>query len=190
MKKKLLTIILAIVIIAVALPFGMLTVNAEKSGSLYYTVTDGDNDIRAEEVNYLFCLFYHFKNLGLEVRLGKIGLYLFNTDLGQNISRLSSQKLYAFDDLVDGVLVSTLRIGDGPVDIVYYREKVGIEELRSTLSCFQPAVKPNDVIRPADGKVALKWEECSPEQLMQLRNENRQEYCRLYKEHFGIEAQF
>ena len=69
-------------------------------------------------------------------------------------------------------------------------EKVGIEELRSTLSCFQPAVKPNDVIKPAEGKVTLKWEECSPEQLEQMRKENRQEYCRLFKEHYGFEAQF
>ena len=69
-------------------------------------------------------------------------------------------------------------------------EKVGIEELRSTLSCFKPAVKPNDVIHRTGEQVALKWEDCSPEQLVQLRNENRQEYCRLYKEHFGVEAQF
>ena len=68
-------------------------------------------------------------------------------------------------------------------------EKVGIEELRSTLSCFQPAMKPNDVISRG-GQAALKWEDCSPEELMKLRNENRQEYCRLYKEHYGVEAQF
>lgn len=68
-------------------------------------------------------------------------------------------------------------------------EKVGMEELHSTLACFSPAVKPNQFINPASGKVSLKWEDCSPEQLEQLRNENSQEYCRLYKEHYGIEAE-
>ncbi|MGN0235820.1 MAG: hypothetical protein ACI4BD_05880 [Paludibacteraceae bacterium] len=69
-------------------------------------------------------------------------------------------------------------------------EKVGIEELRNTLSCFKPAVKPNDVIQRTGEQVELKWENCSQEQLEQLRNENRQEYCRLFKEHYGFEAQF
>lgn len=69
-------------------------------------------------------------------------------------------------------------------------EKVGLEELHSTLACFSPAVKPTTLINPASGKVALKWEDCSPEQLEQLRKDNRQEYCRLYKEHYGVDAEF
>lgn len=69
-------------------------------------------------------------------------------------------------------------------------EKVGLEELHSTLECFSPAVKPITLINPASGKVALKWEDCSPEQLEQLRKDNLQEYCRLYKEHYGVDAEF
>ena len=125
-----------------------------------------------------------------------LGLALTATedDAVQKIQALMNEnkdlRLATINDAVATAIAEKRITEDQKAHFVNLGEKVGIEELRSTLSCFKPAIKPNDVIRPADGKVTLKWEDCSPEQLILLRNENRQEYCRLYKEHFGIEAQF
>ncbi len=63
---------------------------------------------------------------------------------------------------------------------------------------MQPAQKPLDLVRPgatAGGAapaadVNLTWEKATPEQLKQLRDENRDEYVRLYKAHFGIAPTF
>lgn len=98
-------------------------------------------------------------------------------------------RLAAINDAVAAAIAEHRITEAQKAHFVNLGEKVGIEELRSTLSCFQPTMKPNDVISRG-GQVTLKWEDCSPEELMKLRNENRQEYCRLYKEHYGVEAQF
>lgn len=125
-----------------------------------------------------------------------LGLALTATedDAVQKIQNLMNEnkdlRLAAINDAV-ATAIAEKRITEAQkAHFVNLGEKVGIEELRSTLSCFKPAVKPTDVIHTADGKVTLKWEECSPEQLEQMRKENRQEYCRLFKEHYGFEAQF
>ena len=62
----------------------------------------------------------------------------------------------------------------------------GVESLRTTLSLFTPAQKPTDVIKPANQQTNLKWENCTSEQLEALREENREEYIRLFKERFGF----
>lgn len=99
-------------------------------------------------------------------------------------------RLAAINDAV-AAAIAEHRITDAQkAHFVSLGEKVGIDELRNTLSCFQPVIKPNNVIRQRAEHAELKWEDCTPEQLEKLRNENRQEYCKLYKEHYGVEAQF
>lgn len=112
----------------------------------------------------------------------------------QKIQKLMNEnkqlRLAAINDAVTTAIAEHRITEAQKAHFVNLGEKVGIEELRSTLLCFKPAVKPNDVIHRTGEQVVLKWEECSQEQLKQLRNENRQEYCRLFKEHYGFEAQF
>ena len=38
--------------------------------------------------------------------------------------------------------------------------------------------------------MALAWDKCTPEQIADLRANNRSEYIRLYKEHYGFEPKF
>ena len=59
-----------------------------------------------------------------------------------------------------------------------------------------PAQKPLDLVRPSAGGFAvsadttLTWETATPEQLADLRDNNREEYVRLYKAYFHIEPKF
>lgn len=99
-------------------------------------------------------------------------------------------RLAAINDAVAAAIAEHRITEAQKAHFVNLGEKVGIEELRNTLSCFQPVTKPTDVIRQRTEHAELKWEDCTPEQLEKLRNENRQEYCKLYKEHYGVEAQF
>ena len=99
-------------------------------------------------------------------------------------------RLAAINDAVTAAIAEHRITEAQKAHFVNLGEKVGIEELRNTLSCFQPVTKPTDVIRQRTEHAELKWENCTPEQLEKLRNENRQEYCKLYKEHYGVEAQF
>lgn len=99
-------------------------------------------------------------------------------------------RLAAINDAVAAAIAEHRITEAQKAHFVNLGEKVGIEELRNTLSCFQLVTKPTDVIRQRTEHAELKWENCTPEQLEKLRNENRQEYCKLYKEHYGIEAQF
>ena len=59
-----------------------------------------------------------------------------------------------------------------------------------------PVQKPLDLVRPsADGSAVsadatLTWEPATPEQLADLRENNREEYICLYKAYFHIEPTF
>ena len=68
--------------------------------------------------------------------------------------------------------------------------KVGIELLNKTLSEIEPAVKPNDLLGGGKGSVNLsakKWEELTTEERIQLRNEDKPSYIKLFKTEYGFE---
>lgn len=72
-------------------------------------------------------------------------------------------------------------------------KKAGIDSLRDYLSMMTPAPKPLDFINERtsqDGTLTLTWDKLSDEQKMQLRSDNRPEYIRLFKAHYGMEPQF
>lgn len=89
-------------------------------------------------------------------------------------------------DAVDAAVAEKRITADKKEHFITLGKKSGVESLRTTLSLFTPAQKPTDVIKPANQKTNLKWENCSSEQLEALRKENREEYIRLFKEHFGF----
>ena len=72
----------------------------------------------------------------------------------------------------------------------------GLDSLKDILADMAPVQKPLDLVRPsAPGAgntvdVKLKWSTATPEQLMELRDNNRDEYIRLYKEEFGFAPVF
>lgn len=72
-------------------------------------------------------------------------------------------------------------------------KKAGIDTLRDTLAMMTPAPKPMDFIggnTSQGGSMTLAWDKLSDEQKMKLRDENRPEYIRLFKEHYGLEPNF
>lgn len=72
-------------------------------------------------------------------------------------------------------------------------KKAGLDSLRDYLSMMTPAPKPLDFINERtsqDGTLTLTWDKLSDEQKMQLRSDNRPEYIRLFKAHYGMEPQF
>ena len=66
----------------------------------------------------------------------------------------------------------------------------GVDVLRGTLDAISEIVKPTDVIVPAktvDGKTTeKKFEDLTEAELLDLRENNRTEYVRLYEAHYGL----
>ena len=89
-------------------------------------------------------------------------------------------------DAVDAAVAEKRITADKKEHFITLGKQSGVENLRTTLSMFAPAQKPTDVIKPANQQTTLKWENCTGEQLEALRKENREEYIRLFKEHFGF----
>lgn len=74
-------------------------------------------------------------------------------------------------------------------------KQLGHDSLKELLDDMKPAVKPIDLVRPSGPagsgeKTDLKWETATPAELADLRDNNRDEYIRLYKDHFGMEPSF
>lgn len=74
-------------------------------------------------------------------------------------------------------------------------KQLGHDGLKDLLDDMKPVAKPLDLIRqsgPAGSgeKTELKWETASADELADLRDNNRDEYIRLYKDHFGFEPRF
>ena len=68
-------------------------------------------------------------------------------------------------------------------------EQVGAESLKLTLEAMRSAVKPTAVLnRGGEARVVKKWSDATEAELKLLREENPEEYKRLYKEEFGIDC--
>ena len=72
-------------------------------------------------------------------------------------------------------------------------KNVGLDTLKELLDDMTPAQKPLDLVKPAGGKSAhteLAWDKMSAEDLEDLRENDREEYIRLFKEHYGYAPTF
>ncbi|MDR2361692.1 MAG: ATP-dependent Clp protease proteolytic subunit [Prevotellaceae bacterium] len=68
----------------------------------------------------------------------------------------------------------------------------GVEVLRTTLEAFPEAVKPMQVIisKSGGGSTDKKFNELPEAELKELRENNREEYIRLFKAHYGFDPVF
>jgi ATP-dependent protease ClpP protease subunit len=70
----------------------------------------------------------------------------------------------------------------------------GVDVLKTTLDAIAEVVKPTNVIVPSktvDGKTTdKKFEDLTEAELLDLRDNNRTEYSRLFKAHYGYEPSF
>ena len=89
-------------------------------------------------------------------------------------------------DAVEAAVAEKRITADRKEHFINLGKQSGVESLRTTLSMFAPAQKPSDVIKNnGQQSVTLKWEDCDAAQLETLRKENREEYIRLFKAHYG-----
>lgn len=104
---------------------------------------------------------------------------------------LAALNLARVTDVVQNAIDTKRITADKKDHFITLGQRVGVDSLRETLTMFAPAQKPTDIIRETDGKrVALAWEEMTDAEKIKLRDENRSEYIRLFKEHYGVEPEF
>lgn len=72
-------------------------------------------------------------------------------------------------------------------------EKSGADVLQGTFEAMSDILKPTDVIsvpKSADGQPEKSFKDLSETERTALREQNRAEYCRLYKAEYGVEPKF
>jgi hypothetical protein len=71
-------------------------------------------------------------------------------------------------------------------------KKVGLESLKLTFEAMNPAQKPTDVIRISGGNSAFgEWKKLSDvttDKMMELRNNDKSTYMKLYKAEYGVDC--
>ncbi len=114
------------------------------------------------------------------------------------ISKLQEDKaamtLARITDAVDTAIKEKRITADKKEKYLGLGKQIGLDGLNALFADMTPAQKPLDLIRPSGGgaapAVALSWDKATPEQLADLRDNNRDEYVRLYKEHFGFTPEY
>lgn len=103
-------------------------------------------------------------------------------------AELASSRKAAIELIVDAA-VGSKRITAAKRDhFIALGEKIGAEDLKSTLECMSPAVKPSSFIEQPSGSGGYKKLSDVPEaEIEKLRAEQRDEYVRLYKAEYGYE---
>ena len=143
-------------------------------------------------------------NSNMEKILLKLGLAPTATedDAVAAISALQTERtnlaLARVTDAVETAIKERRITADKKEKYLNLGKEHGLDTLSGILADMQPAQKPLDLVRPgatAGGAapaadVNLTWATATAEQLKQLRDENREEYVRLYKAHFGFAPTF
>lgn len=143
-------------------------------------------------------------NISMEKILLKLGLAPTATeeDAVAAISALQTEKtnltLARVTDAVETAIKERRITADKKEKYLNLGKEHGLDTLNGILADMQPAQKPLDLVRPGAGSggaaptadMNLTWATAAPEQLKQLRDENRDEYVRLYKAHFGFAPTF
>lgn len=136
----------------------------------------------------------------MEKILLKLGLAPTATedDAVAAISKLQEEKsslnLARIGDAVDAAIKEKRITADKKDKYLNLGKQIGHDGLKELFADMPTVVKPLDLVKPtgsgASSTVALKWESATAAQLEELRDNNRDEYVRLYREHFGFEPQF
>lgn len=96
----------------------------------------------------------------------------------------------AIENLVDSAISEKKITADKKAHFLSLGEKVGIDELKVTLSCMNQAVKPTDIIVGGKGTATeKKYSELSEKELSELRDKDRDAYCVLYEKEFGFKPE-
>lgn len=106
----------------------------------------------------------------------------------------SSLNLARIGDAVEAAIKEKRITPDKKDKYLNLGKQIGYDGLKELFADMPAAVKPLDLVKPtgsgASSTATLKWETASAAQLAELRENDREEYMRLYREHFGFEPQF
>lgn len=106
----------------------------------------------------------------------------------------SSLNLARIGDAVEAAIKEKRITPDKKDKYLNLGKQIGYDGLKELFADMPAAVKPLDLVKPTGGGASstatLKWETASAPQLVELRENDREEYMRLYREHFGFEPQF
>ena len=115
------------------------------------------------------------------------------------IGRLQEEKntmtLARITDAVDTAVKEKRITADKKDKYLNLGKQIGLDSLTALFADMTPAQKPLDLVKPAGGSgtasdVKLTWATATADQLADLRDNNREEYVRLYREHFGFAPEF
>lgn len=136
-------------------------------------------------------------NSNMEKIILKLGLAPGATEdqaveaIGQLQEAKNSMTLARLNDAVDTAIKEKRITADKKEKYLNLGKQVGLDSLNALLADMTPAQKPLDLVKPTAGgsaspDVKLTWATATAEQLADLRDNNRAEYVRLYKENFGF----
>lgn len=144
---------------------------------------------------------HNTQNSNMEKILLKLGLASGATEdeAVAAIGRLQEEKntltLSRITDAVDRAVKERRITADKKDKYLSLGKQIGLESLNALFADMTPAQKPLDLVRPVGGSgpatdVKLTWATATADQLAELRDNNREEYVRLYREHFGFAPEF
>lgn len=115
------------------------------------------------------------------------------------IGRLQEEKatmtLARITDSVDRAIKEKRITADKKDKYLNLGKQIGLDSLNALFADMTPAQKPLDLVKTVRSagtatNVKLTWATATADQLADLRDNNREEYVRLYREHFGFAPEF
>lgn len=115
--------------------------------------------------------------------------------IGKLQEEKSAMALARITDAVETAIKEKRITADKKEKYLSLGKTLGLEDLNALFADMSPAQKPLDLVRPngsvqSAGSATLTWASATPEQLQELRENNKEEYVRLYKENFGFSPEF
>lgn len=115
--------------------------------------------------------------------------------IGKLQEEKSAMALARITDAVETAIKEKRITADKKEKYLSLGKTLGLADLNALFADMTPAQKPLDLVRPngsgqSAGSATLTWASATPEQLKELRENNKEEYVRLYKENFGFAPEF
>lgn len=115
--------------------------------------------------------------------------------IGQLQEEKSAMALARITDAVETAIKEKRITADKKEKYLSLGKTLGLADLNALFADMAPAQKPLDLVRPngsvqSAGSATLTWANATPEQLQELRENDKEEYVRLYKENFGFAPEF
>ncbi len=87
--------------------------------------------------------------------------------------------------------ISERRLAEGQKEhFIALGQKMGLDDLKITLAAMQPAVKASAMISGGSETTYKKLSEVPSDKLMELRENDPEQYKKLYKAEYGVECKF